>query len=626
VNAELASVWYKPAKDPDDVQEEQERAASLIDSVARLENLQREVHEQNLWNAQLYSNRELAHFDWGHGTYYRASLAPISTLGENIVLEVVDTMVTQVGKNRPKVKPVTHGASFKLRKQAVRLDRWLYGEFIRNKVYAKSKKVFRDCTIFGFGAFLIHFDKKLDVERVFPDEVVVDQQEVAALGKPRHIYRRRALPASMVADMFGIDVADLMAHRVTDYTDYRFLGPDYVVVAEAWRAATADEPGRYMAACHGHVLKEQVWKAEWLPWVFMHYQDPPSGFYCPSAVELALFDQIRLNEINEVIRDAQDLMARPRVFVAEGSRVSAQEIDNLVARVIRYTGTMPTAAVWPAISAELYQERDRIRQTCLGKFGLNTLMSQGQLPAQARLDSSAALREATDISGDRLSDLSQRFEEMFLELGETMVRVMGEMPGYKTVWLSGGKKARRETIDWDEIDIDENSYTLTLEASSVFSMTPSARRDDLETQLARGEITPERYRQMLANPDTEGETDILAAAADDIDRVIELLEDGKYEDPAEEQDLIQGVQRITLAMLNLRKYEEYEKGDADMLSVEINMLQWLSVARSILEKGTETPPQAPPTLSDVGAAPGMVAPPSGLAPGPAMGFGPAPTV
>lgn len=589
--------WWAPAKNPKDAQEEIARAASLLETVRTLEEEQYEVHQQNLWNGRLYSNRELAAFDWGQGNFAKASLAPVSTLGENLVLQVVDTMVTQVGKNRPKVTPVTHDGSFTLKKHAQRLDRWLYGEFVRNKVYQKAKRVFRDACIYGFGALLVHFNgKRLEIERVFPDEVVVDQEEAARNGgMPRHIYRRRVLPIEQVAATYKIDAKYLRAARAkTGYTSYRSPAEGYIVLVEAWQAAVDGEPGRYVAACNGKVLDEKPWKHEWLPWVFLQYQEPQAGFYCPGAVEVALHYQIRLNEINEVIRDAQDLMSRPRLLVAEGSRVNPHEIDNLVARIIKYAGVKPEAVTWPAISAELYNERDRVVRTCFEQFGLGQMVTQSKLPVQARLDSAPAFREATALADDRLSDLAQRFEEMFLALGETMMRVMRAYggDGYETVWITGGKRSRRERINWAEIDLDENAYTLTLEASSVFSMTPAARRDTLEGWLAEGKISPEEYRRLLAHPDLEGEMSLQAAAAEDIDRVIDLLENEKYEAPTEEQDLVNGVQRVTLAMLRLRKYEEYEKGE--LVEIESNMIKWLSMARAILEKGTESVPQAAP--------------------------------
>ncbi len=145
--------WWEVPEDPDYPPEliSQMRANSLYSTCRNLENVQREVHEQNLWSAQLYSNRELAAFDWGNAALYRASLAPINRTGENLVLEVVDSLVAQIGKQKPKAKPQTRGASWRLRKQARLLDKFLYGEFNRNRVWEEGKRVFKDATIFGFG-------------------------------------------------------------------------------------------------------------------------------------------------------------------------------------------------------------------------------------------------------------------------------------------------------------------------------------------------------------------------------------------------------------------------------------------------------------------------------------------
>src|SRR5690349_18817466 len=131
--------WYMAAPDDKDADEEyveRARASSLVSCAQQLETTQSQIHEQNLWAAQLYSNRELAAFDWGTGQLYRASLAPISRTGENITSRVVDTMTAQIGKNRPKPKPVARGASFYTRQQIKLLDKFLFGEWQKHMVYA----------------------------------------------------------------------------------------------------------------------------------------------------------------------------------------------------------------------------------------------------------------------------------------------------------------------------------------------------------------------------------------------------------------------------------------------------------------------------------------------------------
>lgn len=598
---------------------EKQRANSLLSTVRSLENVQAEVHAQNLYAASLYSNRELAAFDWGNSALHRTSLSPITRTGENLVLMVVDTLVSQVGKNRPKARPQTRGASWKLRQQAKRLDKFLYGEFIRERVYEKGKAVFKDACIFGFGALYVCVDEgRLYIDRVFPDEIVVDQMEVVAAGKPRHIYRRRVLPIEVIYNTWGDGSKafweDLMeVSRHTDWVEYRSPGPGYAVVVEAWQTALGSKPGKYMCAIQNKILKETPYNLQCPPFAWYSWQPPLSGFYSPSAVEQILPYQIRLNEINDVIRDAQDLMGRPRLLVAEGSKVNPMDIDNAVARIIKYTGIKPEPANWPAISAELYNERDRQVRICLEQFGVSALASKVTPPTQTRFDSSAAFREFNAIQDDRLSDPAQRFERFYLDLAELMIRVLrdsGAEP--ETTWVSGGRKGRVETIKWADIDLDENAYVLQLEATSVFDSTPSAIRDDLEKQLGMGLISPEEYRLQLSAPDDQSALSLAAAAADDIQRVIELLEDGDYESPTPLQDLVAGVQQVSLAALQLKKYDDIAQDYPDL---ELNFLNWITEARNILSKGEESPPNLQPMDASQGV-PGLTMPSTeGMVPG-----------
>jgi hypothetical protein len=611
--------WWQPnyAEDVPLNKEELEklRAMSLMSTARNLENVQREVHEQNLWSAQLYSNRELAAFDWGNSSLYRASLAPVSRKGENLVLMVVDTLVSQVGKNRPKARPQTRGASWKLRQQAKKLDKFLYGEFIRNRVYEKGKKIFKDACIFGFGAMYVGMDEdQVYLERVFPDELLVDQMEVVACGRARHWYRRRVLPFEVIAATYAKENYDEMLENLrqvaktsADYIDYRSVGTGYVVIVEGWQLAQDGSPGRYVVSAGNYLLKDEPYTLEYPPFVVYQWQEPLSGFYSSSAVEQTLPYQIRLNEINDVIRDAQDLMGRPRILVAEGSRVNPLEIDNLVARFIKYTGVKPEAVTWPAISAELYNERDRQVRICLEQFGISALASKVTPPAAARFDSSAAFREFNAIQEDRLSDPAQRFERFYLDLAEMMIRVIGDSgKNPKTTWVSGGRKGMVEVIDWKDIDLDEEAYVLQLEATSIYDSTPSAIRDELEKQLGMGLISPEEYRLQLSSPDDQSELSLQAAAADDIRRVIDLLEDGQYESPEPIQDLVNGVQIVSLAALLLRKYPDVSP------DIHLNFLNWITEARAILETGTETVPQnGPPTSQSI---PGLGAGPPGMMP------------
>jgi len=187
----------------------------------------------------------------------------------------------------------------------------------------------------------------------------------------------------------------------------------------------------------------------------------------------------------------------------------------------------------------------------------------------------------------------------------------------QTTWYSGYKRSKAETISWKDIGHDADSYVMSMEATSLYSMSPAAARDELEKQLAMGLISPEEYRMELADPDQESEYSLSAAAAEDINRVIELLEAGEFEEPTPDQDLVNGVQKVSLAKLNLNRYEDVPE------ETKLNFLNWIILARAILNQGTETasqnmPPEGAPPAPGLGIMPGPATVPvpeaAGLAP------------
>lgn len=596
-------VWSSPPEDEGDEYEARMRANSLINYARGLEEEQMDVHTLNLWHYQMYSNRFLSSFDWGTGTFTKASLQPVNRTTDNVVLQIVDALLAEIGKQRPKAKPVLFGASWKDNRSARKLDKFLYGEFIRNSIYEECKNALLNAFICGFGCVRADVEDsdvagaRICVKNVFSDDVIVDNLEYSSTGKVYTVLYRRVLPIDTVKATYGIsDEEAKFASQDIDYSNYRNVGKGWIVVVEGHRAASVDYqgnviPGRHMVVIKDKIIVDEEWKHPWLPYVFFHWSRPTKTFYTSGVVEQALPNQVRLNEINDVIRKSQDLVSKPRLLVQQGSRVNPLEINNLIGKLVMYTGTEPKPLIWPAVNPEIYNEREREIKSAFDKFGLNSSTISGQLPPQARLDSSAAVREYNTIQDSRLSDVVQRYENFFLDIAKLMVRMIGTSgKNPKTVWYSGGRKSRAEVIKWKDINLDDNAYTLILEAASSFSMTPSAIRDSLEDQLLKGLITTEQYKRELGSPDLDTSNACSSAGLEDIYRVGELLEEGEYESPIPEQDLINGTKLIQLKLLELNNYEESK----ELLQIKLNFINWLNEARMWMKKASETPP-SPPT-------------------------------
>lgn len=608
----------------------EERATALLSHASDIETRHQEQHENNLLYGQLYSNREMPSFDWGLGVSVDTSLSPVSRLSENLGLSIVDTFVSQIGKMRPKASVVLRGAPWSLRKSAKLADRWLYSSFLHLDIYSKGKMVFRDAGIFGFGCARVDVGpgNKLCVERIFPDDVIVDNRECLSGQAPVHVMVRRVMTFAEAKSRFDLPDETLDRAGRSRYLAYRGHAPKHVVVIEGWRRAFVTDTGKKVAGRHtvaieNYIISDEAWDEEWIPIVFFHWEPPVNGWYNPGVMERIFPYQLRLNETNEKIRAAMDIMSVPRVFVPVGAQINVHEITNEIGKFVRYSGPqVPTALNWQGGSPEVYAERDRIVRTCYEFMGISQMSAQAKAPENARWDSSAAFREFNQIEQARFTDLSQRFEKFYLDLGRTVMRVMHKFGGVMRQEVRTHRyrgSTRSQIIDWNDIRLDDNTYFLTLEASSDMNQTPAARLDALEQMRARGEITAEQYAQHMTNPDLEQLASLTAAAAEDIDRVIDLLENEEYESPSELQDLVGGLTRVHSAYLALHQWEDVP------ITVFDNFEAWLLSAKSIVEPEPEETPvnpmaMAPPPGTPPGGA--MMAPGAPMMPGtPPMGPG-----
>jgi hypothetical protein len=112
--------------------------------------------------------------------------------------------------------------------------------------------------------------------------------------------------------------------------------------------------------------------------------------------------------------------------------------------------------------------------------------------------------------------------------------------------------------------------------------------------------------------------------------VVDLLESGKFEHPEPIQDLVNGVQVVSLAYLNLSQYDD---DDPEMNLEEVKSLfrDWIVAARGILDTGAEEDAPMGEPMPQQGVDPATGLPmPGGMPPGamgpslPGPGMGPGP--
>lgn len=606
-----AVCWWETARTDEtahmtDEQFAEERARHLVQECQAVEDRQRSLHQLNLWNATLYSNRQLAGFHWGWSEPSDQALTPCNLLTENLVLSIGDAMLSRAASSPTRVAPTPRGANWTTYRLVKKLDRWLAGVWRDLNMEDLMMQVFLDAYISGTGTLRVDWDphrERLTAERVFFDNVVVDNTECANAPEPRVKRIRQVVPAATIEERYGVKLSE--AEKSKSYTQYRMLGHGWVPVVEAWRLPGADgSAGRHTAAACGRILLDEPWTADEAPLVHFHWSRRTTGWYRGGGVEQVVPYQVRLNEINEVIRDAQDLMARPRILVHTGSNVDVNAIDNVVGRIIRYTGVEPKALNWDAVSGDLLNERDRQVRTCFEFFGMSQMTAQAQLPAGVRLDSSAGVREFRVQEDQRFLDLWRRFEQTRVDAADVCIDVMSRVgAGHKTTWSAGGRFVTEE-IAWEDVkELTRDLFTWSLEPVSVVNQAPGARMDTLNTWVAQQYITPERAAAMSGNPDLEDIQQMETASRDDIKRVVERAESGEFEPPDPTQNLVYGLWLFTQNLARIRGYKGVPA------SVFEAHHRWLRQALALQQPVVEDlpPPETEPLAPPVGAMSPMMA-------------------
>lgn len=560
---------------------------NLFSHVRAVEEAQKALHLHTLYNAKLAFNRVLPSLNWGNHIVKRGSHAPVNMRHENLVAQGLQASKSLIGKMRPKATPVPRDANWSLERQAKYLDRWLQTVFQEQQVYTKMQWAFLDCCWAPIGALYTGRDERgIYCERVFPDEIVVDQTECVAEREPIQVHRRRLVPKVTLKAMYPEFEEEIdQAAQSNHYTTYRSPSGQQVVLIESWQLALpGQEHGKRAVVIESATLEYEDYKRNYFPFIFLRYEDLPTGFYGRSQAEIGAPFQLRHNELNQVIQRSQDLVSVPRIFAEKRSRIRAAQFDNDIAKLYIYDRTLPTMANWTAVNPELYQQRSQNRQDYFDTIGINPMTAQAKTPDGVRYDSSKALREANFKQTERFQPQADMLEQAYLRIAEHFIDLGIEEYGDREPPEDITERTIEDEIDWKLLGRPGVKYSLKLQASSLNNLTPAAREDQLNNWGERGLLTPAEYKGLLGHPDLDEQESLWAAGVDDIKAVVEQLDKGEAPQPDPLQNLQFGISYVHMTYLKRKR----------QLGVPEDILQgyrdWVAEAQAIMEGLLQEPP------------------------------------
>lgn len=539
------NIWWDGSLD-----EGQERGAIMVDVAKQIETSPNEMLRQdlNLLYGSLFEGTGLKNLYQYGG---RATLNAVASgsgmkSGQstwNQIRSVILTVASQVSRTKPRARFVTTGADYRQRGRAKKLTQLCDGLFSLESVYDKTQRAFVQAGSFDVAGCEV--GKGIDrptLSNVLATEILIDAND-GIYGLPRTMYRRKFIDRAVVMRTYGKTAEQKRAITGAKAEDPTSQGgrANLIQVYEAWHLPSAKGAGdgRHVIAIHGAggTFLDEPWVRMYFP-IFLFAWDPAlTGPYGRSAAETLLSNQIGINTLLDKIARAQHLACVPRVGIQRGSKIVKSEITNGIGSVIQF-GTMPP--VWwspTALSPEVYQHLEVMWTRGFEQYGVSPQAAGGQKAAGTT--SGEAIRESLDVQTARFAVLSQRWENLHMDIARAMVDVCRELYAdspEKRIEAPGTKFL--DTIRWKDVDMEEDAYFIEAYPTSILPQTPQGRIDRVKELVAESIWSPKRGEAALDDLDVDANMSAERAAEKEVEKICDdILTDGKYRSPDPAMDL-----------------------------------------------------------------------------------------
>ena len=519
-----------------------EMAQTIVSTVTSLAAGDAKRQTQYQISARLYGNTSIMGIS---GLNYSKIQSVQSTLKDrvsyNVIGSCIDTLQSKMTKNKPKPAFITSGGSWKLQRQAKKLDKFIDGIFYENNAYELATQIFKDACVFGDGIVHVFEDHgRCKFERVIPSEIYVDQME-SFYGYPRQMHRVRNVDRDVLLELYP-EHKDLIlsadAAKVDITGTYQNIS-DQITVVESYHLPSGPDAkdGVHVIAIDKGILFKEKWEKSYFPFAKFSWSNRLYGFWGQGLAEQLQNLQLEINKILWVIQRSMHMAGTFKVFLERGSKIVKEHISNDIGVLIDYTGAPPAFATPPIVPQEIYMHLQTLKSQAFEQAGISMLSATSQKPAG--LNSGKALREFNDIETERFMAVGQAFEQFFINLGKLAVETVKDIFAREKSYVirTPGKKFL-ETLDWKNIKLEDDEYVLKIYPVSKLPRDPAGQLQTITEYIQAGFISPRAGRRLLDFPDLEKAEDLATAQEDWLQQVIEqMIDDGKVYHPEPDDDL-----------------------------------------------------------------------------------------
>ena len=584
--------------------DETEMGNLLTELIEQLREDHMNRHTLNLDMLRMYTQRDYNSFGRDDNTN-RMNMEDYR-MRMNVVGNITDTLVSRIGKSKPKPMYLTRRGDYKLRQNARRLTDVMEGIFYQTGIYDVMPKIFQDSCIFDIAVMKIgREDSELFVERIFPNEILWDLNAAMYADQPPSLHQVKSIPLETLIMQFPEREEELRYAAATKDDDMMSSEEGHeaemVECVESWHLPSMNgaDDGRHVIHMDTVILEDEQYTYTSYPFVFCKWGDACVGFAGISLAEQLKNIQLEINKLALRIQQSMHLLSVPWLFVQHGSRVVESRLRNVPGTIVNYVGQPPQSYTPTAMHPEVYSHMERLYQKAYEIAGVSELSATGKKPAG--LESGAALRTYHDIETERFISVGQRFEKSFMDaaawffdLAREIVKESGSFP------VRGIKGHALETTDFKDIELAQEDYILQAYPVSLLPSTPAGRLQAVTELIQNGIINQrEHIVRLLDFPDLESVTSLYDVLERDVEwRIQEIIDNGIYHAPEPVMDLAFAKERMTIA------YLEAQQDELDLDKINM-MIQFIEECDALTQSAA---PEGEAPGAEAPAMPGMPPP------------------
>lgn len=504
------------------------------------------AHDHDLDLMRMYEQRPLTTLYAYAGKYFSSNGLTLTTVQSgaisphNHLRAVVSTAHAMLARSKVRGRFLTQNGRAKQKQRAKEATWWLDGWTAEEGVHELATQALLDGMVCRFGVLQLYEDNgKACVQRCLPQEIVFDHVE-AIYGKPRRIFRKRAISKATLMARYGKSEAQKMAiDGAPTLEDSNGVVSDLVLVWEGWSAASS--PGKKdgwhcigIDRDDGAFVTEVFDKTRPGNLYFFFWDKFMVGFGGNSLAAQLETMQEDINYRAYVERKAMKNFAVPRVAIKRGSKVAKSQLTNDIGGVVEYNDVPPQALVWPYLPQQFFDERDRIVDMMYSIPGISRNASEGVKPTGT--ESGAAQREAMETQNLRIQIYAQRcWEDPLVELYKGAVEMASEITSDgRSYEVSAEVDGETKAIDFRGTIRDLKKYRIRCYPTGFLPLTPAARLDFIKSMLDAKLWDVDRARAALADLDVEYEESLETSIIRMFNKVFErALYEGKPSRPNE---------------------------------------------------------------------------------------------